>query len=237
MQAALAADYCWRKFAEALASDPRAGLALEMRSERLTMAQDTIQEFLVNLGFKVDEATWGRFERTIESATLKARIFGDVLEGMARTVAEKSKPSRAILSSSPIKARGWEPRRRTLKLFGLRSRKSAGPRRKPTPCLRGSAARCARIPRGMEQYLRTFGIQTRDAAGHLLDSSDILLNAGKKFNDLVKANPLAGQAQAARIAETLGLGGGSDAVVLERQADLWKLYNKALESAEIGGDQ
>lgn len=40
------------------------------------MADDTLREFL-----------WSRFERTITSATLQAKLLGDAIEAMARSVA------------------------------------------------------------------------------------------------------------------------------------------------------
>ena len=51
------------------------------------MADSTIKEFLVGLGFRVNEPSWARFQSTIESATLKAKIFGDALENVAKAVA------------------------------------------------------------------------------------------------------------------------------------------------------
>ena len=49
---------------------------------------DTIREFLVALGFEVREDTLNRFERAIEGATLRAKLLGDAIEGMASSAAE-----------------------------------------------------------------------------------------------------------------------------------------------------
>ena len=49
---------------------------------------DTIREFLVGLGFKTDEASLGRFTRAIEGATLRAKLLGDAIEGMATSAYE-----------------------------------------------------------------------------------------------------------------------------------------------------
>jgi hypothetical protein len=50
---------------------------------------DTIREFLAGLGFRVDEASERRFTAALEGATLRAKILGDALEAMAKTVADK----------------------------------------------------------------------------------------------------------------------------------------------------
>ena len=55
---------------------------------------DTIREFLVSLGFEVREDTLNRFERAIEGATLRAKLLGDAIEGMASSAAESRRQDR-----------------------------------------------------------------------------------------------------------------------------------------------
>jgi hypothetical protein len=53
------------------------------------MAVEAIREFLVSLGFKVDDSTERRFIGALEGATLRAKLLGDAIESMARTVVDK----------------------------------------------------------------------------------------------------------------------------------------------------
>ena len=48
------------------------------------MAEETVKEFLVSIGWKTNENDHAKFERMIEHATLRAKLLGDALEEMAR---------------------------------------------------------------------------------------------------------------------------------------------------------
>jgi hypothetical protein len=50
---------------------------------------DTIREFLVGIGFKVDQSSERQFTSAMEGAVLKANLLATAIEGMAKTVAEK----------------------------------------------------------------------------------------------------------------------------------------------------
>jgi hypothetical protein len=50
---------------------------------------DSIREFLVGLGFKVDESQQRNFVSAIEGATLRANLLATAIEDMARTVVDK----------------------------------------------------------------------------------------------------------------------------------------------------
>src|ERR1700677_4394067 len=50
---------------------------------------DTIREFVASLGFKLDESSQRNFVGALEGATLRAKLLGDAIESMARTVVDK----------------------------------------------------------------------------------------------------------------------------------------------------
>jgi hypothetical protein len=50
---------------------------------------DTIREFVTSLGFKLDESSQRNFVGALEGATLRAKLLGDAIEAMARTVVNK----------------------------------------------------------------------------------------------------------------------------------------------------
>jgi hypothetical protein len=50
---------------------------------------DTIREFVASLGFTLDESSQRNFVGALEGATLRAKLLGDAIEAMARTVVNK----------------------------------------------------------------------------------------------------------------------------------------------------
>jgi hypothetical protein len=50
---------------------------------------DTIREFLVGIGFKVDQSSERQFTSAMEGAVLKANLLATAIEAMAKTVASK----------------------------------------------------------------------------------------------------------------------------------------------------
>jgi hypothetical protein len=50
---------------------------------------DTIREFVASISFKTDESGQRNFVGALESATLRAKLLGDAIESMARTVVDK----------------------------------------------------------------------------------------------------------------------------------------------------
>ncbi len=52
------------------------------------MSDNTLQEFLVELGFKIDGNTEKKFNQSIKNAALQANLLADAIEGTMRVVAE-----------------------------------------------------------------------------------------------------------------------------------------------------
>jgi Phage tail lysozyme len=50
---------------------------------------ETIREFVASLGFSINESQQRNFVGALEGATLRAKLLGDAIEAMAKTVAEK----------------------------------------------------------------------------------------------------------------------------------------------------
>ena len=50
------------------------------------LANETIKDFLVSIGFTVRDDEYRRFENSIEKATLRAKLLGDAIEDMVRRV-------------------------------------------------------------------------------------------------------------------------------------------------------
>ena len=135
---------------------------------------DTIRDFLVGLGFKVDESAWARFQSTIETATLKAALLSDAIEAAARSIATAVgriaggfenlfyASSRLGASVESIRAFGYAVSQMGGTVAGAQSSlKAFGDWMRQTP--------------GAEQFLRDLGVATRDAQGHAIDRGQMLL--------------------------------------------------------------
>jgi hypothetical protein len=53
------------------------------------MAAETIKDFLVSVGFKIDEPSERRFSASLVGAVTQATLLANALEGMARVAAAK----------------------------------------------------------------------------------------------------------------------------------------------------
>ncbi|MEE3504832.1 phage tail tip lysozyme [Pseudomonas sp. 10C3] len=155
--------------------------------------QDVIKEFLVGLGFKVDQKgakdfTWGIENATKSVAKLVATIagasltvaagvaaFASNLEGLY-FAAQRTGASAESLKSAEYAARG----------LGASAEEARG-------SIEGLAKFLRDTPGG-EDFLKGIGVQTRDANGNLKDTADMLVNIGQKLKAMpwYQANQYAG---------------------------------------------
>lgn len=144
---------------------------------------DTIKEFLVSLGFKIDPGSERRFVDSIGAATVKAVALGTavtatagaVVAGVAR-IAENleqlyfaSKRTNAAVEN--LQATGF-----AAKQMGVDAATALGSVE--------SLARFLRNSPGGEGLLKNLGINTRDARGAMRDTVDLMGDLGKKFADM-----------------------------------------------------
>lgn len=144
---------------------------------------DVIKEFLVGLGFKVDEKGLKTFTKTIDGATTAVTRLVTTLAGASLTVAagvsafasnleELYFASQRIGSSADsIKAAEYAARD-----FGA----TAGE-------LRGSLEGLSRFLRdnpGGEGFLQSLGVETRDINGNIKDTTDLLSGLGQQLRSM-----------------------------------------------------
>lgn len=139
---------------------------------------ETIKDFLVSVGFKVDGASERKFTDAIRSATLQADLLARGLEGAAKAIAK------AVADISA----GFE----SIFYTAQRANTSVGNLRAMTYALSqlgtsaGSAQaslsnfgrRLATDP-GAESMLKAIGVRTRDAAGRLRDTTKLFEEFGR----------------------------------------------------------
>lgn len=144
---------------------------------------DVIKEFLVGLGFKVDEKGLKTFTKSIDGATTAVTRLVTTLAGASLTVAAGVSAFASNLedlyfasqrigsSADSIKAAEYAARD-----FGA----TAGE-------LRGSLEGLARFLRdnpGGEGFLQSLGVETRDINGNIKDTTDLLSGLGQRLRNM-----------------------------------------------------
>lgn len=147
------------------------------------MSAEIIKEFLVGLGFKVDAGGLKRFTQGIEAATKVAVQAGAAAQAMAvavelavvkvsRQFEDLYYASQRIHSSvENIRAMDYAVTQMGGSAEGARS------------AMEGVASLIRSNPGG-ENFIRSLGVETRDANGDLRDMSYILRDLGGRFRDM-----------------------------------------------------
>ncbi|KAF1069156.1 MAG: hypothetical protein GAK45_01177 [Pseudomonas citronellolis] len=141
---------------------------------------DVIREFLVGLGFKVDEKGLKTFTGSIDGATKAVTRLVTVISASALTVAAgvsafASNLEGLYFASQRIGASAESIRAAEYAARDLGA--SAGE-------VRGSLEGMARFLRdnpGGEGFLQSLGVQTRDAKGNIKDTADLLVGLGQRL--------------------------------------------------------
>ncbi|ARP90326.1 hypothetical protein CAL14_08525 [Bordetella genomosp. 9] len=141
---------------------------------------ELIKEFLVGLGFKIDEKGQKRFVDTIGAATVQAAALGAAATAAATAVvAAVAKISdgleqlyfasqRSKASVEAIQALDFAARQ-----FGAGAREAVE-----------SLGRFLRSSPGAESFLQNLGVQTRGANGQLRDTGEILTGLGERLRQM-----------------------------------------------------
>src|SRR6266404_2989515 len=136
------------------------------------MAAETIRDFLVGIGFKVDQPTLKKFEDAITGATFKAGVLAQAFVGMAKAIAENIKEAtkelsdlyytsiRVGASAGNLKALG-----QAAQDFGVSTEEALGNI--------DELAKALQTDPGKEGFINSLGVRTREANGDLRDTVDI----------------------------------------------------------------
>jgi hypothetical protein len=187
---------------------------------------ETLTDFLISLGFKIDESQWGRFHDALEAATLKAKLFGDAIEAMAteaiKRVDETSKKFEELYyAQSRIGADT-----KHIQAFQYAISQLGGSVDGARQALEGLGEKLKYQP-GFEAFLNKLGVVTKDAKGNLLQTSDILINIGKRWESI----PLPMQ----KLLDPITALDEKTRRALEQQPELIKRYQEELASLDSAG--
>ena len=141
---------------------------------------DTIREFLVGLGFKVDEAGQKRFVDGVENATVKVVKLGAAVATTAAAVVAGVAKIADQMEGLYFASLRTKATVENIQALGF----AAGQMGSTAQAAVGSLESLARFMRnspGAEGLLHSIGVQTRDANGALRDTTEIMSDLGARF--------------------------------------------------------
>jgi len=147
------------------------------------MNAETIQDFLVSLGFQVDQSGQRKFEQTLVSVAANTVKMATAVEASALTVVAFT-----AKIASGLDNLYWSSQRAGASVSGIQAIGYAASQMGGTvEGARGSLESLARFMRnnpGAEGFLNRLGVQTRDASGNMRDMSAIFTGVGQRLSNM-----------------------------------------------------
>lgn len=147
------------------------------------MNAETIKDFLVSLGFQVDQSGQQKFEQTLLSVTLKTVKMAAAVEASALSVVAFTANIAAGLDKLYWASQRTGSTVAGIQAIGYAASQVGG----SVEGARGSLESLARFMRnnpGGEGFLNRLGVQTRDAHGHMMDMSAIFTGVGQRLSQM-----------------------------------------------------
>lgn len=147
------------------------------------MNAETIKDFLVSLGFDIDEAGAAKFDSVLAGTTANAIKMGLAVEGVALSVVAYT-----AKIASGLDNLYWASQRTGATVQGIQSIGYAVSQMGGSAdAARGSLESLSRFVRnnpGAEGFLNRLGVQTRDARGNMRDMAAIFTGVGQKLSSM-----------------------------------------------------
>ncbi|ELY2859488.1 hypothetical protein SMC83_001931 [Cronobacter sakazakii] len=147
------------------------------------MNAETIKDFLVSLGFQIDDAGARKFDSVVLGATLNVVKLGTAVEATALSVVAFT----AKIASGLDKLY-WSSQRTGATVAGIQAIGYAASQvGSSAEAARGSLESLARFMRnspGAEGFLNRLGVQTRDASGNMRDMASIFTGVGQRLSQM-----------------------------------------------------
>jgi hypothetical protein len=144
---------------------------------------ETIKDFLVSLGFDIDQAGANKFDAVLKGVTANVLKVGAAVEGAAL----------AVVGFTTQIANGldkvyWASQRtgasvQGIKALGYSVAQMGGDVQAATSSLESLASFMRSNP-GAEGFLNRLGVQTRDASGKMRDTASVFTGVGQKLNSM-----------------------------------------------------
>lgn len=147
------------------------------------MASDTIKEFLVGLGFKIDESSLKKFSDGIGSATKKVTVLAAGVQAAAVTVGAAVTKMAQHMETLYYASQRTGASVQSLQAFTY----AAGQLGVSAESARGSVEGLASFMRSTpssSKFIESLGVATKDANGQLRDTTAIMVDLGEKFKSM-----------------------------------------------------
>ncbi len=147
------------------------------------MNAETLKDFLISLGFKVDEAGARKFDAVVAGTTLKAIELGVKVEAAALSVVAFTAKIASGLDDLYWASQRTGATVEGIKQIGYAVSQVGG----SVDGARGSLENLARLMRnnpGAEGFLNRLGVQTRDASGNMRDMATIFTGVGQRLSSM-----------------------------------------------------
>ncbi|MFV6308369.1 hypothetical protein ACNPFE_02575 [Klebsiella pneumoniae] len=147
------------------------------------MNAETLKDFLISLGFKVDEAGARKFDAVVAGTTLKAIELGVKVEAAALSVVAFTAKIASGLDDLYWASQRTGATVEGIKQIGYAVSQVGG----SVDGARGSLENFARFMRnnpGAEGFLNRLGVQTRDASGNMRDMATIFTGVGQRLSSM-----------------------------------------------------
>lgn len=147
------------------------------------MNAETLKDFLISLGFIVDEAGARKFDAVVAGTTLKAIELGVKVEAAALSVVAFTAKIASGLDDLYWASQRTGATVEGIKQIGYAVSQVGG----SVDGARGSLENLARFMRnnpGAEGFLNRLGVQTRDASGNMRDMATIFTGVGQRLSSM-----------------------------------------------------
>ncbi|HCB0645329.1 TPA: lytic transglycosylase domain-containing protein [Klebsiella variicola subsp. variicola] len=147
------------------------------------MNAETLKDFLISLGFKVDDAGARKFDAIVTGATLKVIELGTKVELAAASVVAFTAKVASGLDNLYWASQRTGATVEGIKQIGYAVSQMGG----SVDAARGSLESLAQFIRtspGAEGFLNRLGVQTRDASGNMRDMASIFTGVGQRLSSM-----------------------------------------------------
>lgn len=164
-----------------------------------------LKEYLISLGFKIDDSSYKKFKSGLDGITVKAVALGEVIADVAEKVAQGVVKMAQSLDTLYFTSRRVGDSAENISAFGFAISQMGGSAESATASLESLASKMRFTP-GLINAMQGWGIKTTDAKGALLGTSDLLVSAGRFWAAQNKRLGMAaGQAIGLRQAQLMGI--------------------------------
>ncbi|WP_283648025.1 lytic transglycosylase [Hafnia paralvei] len=147
------------------------------------MSADTIKDFLVSLGFDIDEAGANKFEAVLKGVTANVLKLGTVVEGAALSIYGFTTQIASGLDNLYWASQRTGASVAGIKALGYAASQTGGSAEAAKSSLE-SLSRFMRNNPGAEGFLNRLGIQTRDAQGNMRDTAAVFTSVGQQLSKM-----------------------------------------------------